>query len=258
MVRKDLRLKKICSSAKRGDTIIEVMFAFAVFSLVAVISIMLMNSGVTQSEAALELVTARNEVNAQAEAIRFVHDAYVDEATLPSECDAANPTADCQQYKKLWENIAARAIPASELKVELPLKDCNEVYQGGNGSILATNKAFVINPRDISARSDITGKTALVEFNSSIFVPAPLNARILYDKGGADTDDQDISSTGANNYNNVHRVEGLWVIAVRGKDGASSIPQYYDFYIQSCWSPPTGGMPTSIDTVIRLYNPSGV
>ena len=71
------------SPTRRGDTLIEVMFAIAVFSMVAVISISMMNAGVASGERSLELVTARNELNAQAEILRFIHSSYVSELTLP-------------------------------------------------------------------------------------------------------------------------------------------------------------------------------
>ncbi len=260
MAKKNIKSKNIYASVKRGDTIIEVMFAFAVFSLVAVISIMLMNSGVAQSEAALELVTARNEINAQAEAIRFVHDAYVDEATLPRCGATVAADADCQQYADLWEQIEAKAIPASKMEVSLPLRACDEVYQDGSYSKLANSNAFVLNVRNITARST-SGTASLIPFSSGTFVPAELNARILYKRPGLNmtTDTDDISSVSSSDFNEVYKVEGLWVIAVKGTDGGvGGTPKYYDFYIQSCWYPPNNeNTPTSLDTVIRLYNPSG-
>ena len=56
---------------KRGDTIIEVMFAIAIFGLVAILSISSMNRGVVTAETTLEATTARDELNAQAEALRL-------------------------------------------------------------------------------------------------------------------------------------------------------------------------------------------
>lgn len=68
-----MRSRKITiADAKRGDTIIEVMFAFAIFTMVAIVTVSMMNLGLATSERSLELVTARNELNAQAEALRFV------------------------------------------------------------------------------------------------------------------------------------------------------------------------------------------
>ena len=50
----------LTQSAKRGDTLIEVMFAFAIFSLVAIMSVTMMNLGLAASERSLEVVTVRD------------------------------------------------------------------------------------------------------------------------------------------------------------------------------------------------------
>ena len=61
---------------------------------------------------------------------------------------------------------------------------------------------------------------------------------------------------------NLLRTEGLYVIAV--KDGGTDIVingdrttktvAFYDFYIRSCWYGTDAEHPTSISTVIRLYD----
>lgn len=105
------------TSAKRGDTIIEVMFALAVFCLVAILSIAMMNTGVNSAENALEVVTARNELNAQAEALRFIHSSYISEKTLPSLTDPSyRPGEKYQQYEQLWNTIVSNAITPTQAK----------------------------------------------------------------------------------------------------------------------------------------------
>ena len=49
----------------RGDTIIEVMFSFAVFSLIAVSSIIIMNLGVAMAQRSLEITLARQQIDNQ-------------------------------------------------------------------------------------------------------------------------------------------------------------------------------------------------
>ncbi|MDO5481071.1 MAG: hypothetical protein Q4F60_01850, partial [Candidatus Saccharibacteria bacterium] len=66
----------------RGDTIIEVLFALSIFSLIAVLAIAVMNLGIAIAESNLELNMARNEVDAQAEAIRFIQSSYLAEREL--------------------------------------------------------------------------------------------------------------------------------------------------------------------------------
>ena len=62
---------------ERGDTLIEVLFAITIFSLIVVTSLTLMNQGTAASQRALEITTVRQQVDGQAEALRFIHDAYV-------------------------------------------------------------------------------------------------------------------------------------------------------------------------------------
>jgi len=68
-------LKDIKTS--HGDTLIEVLFAISVFSLVVVGSVSIMNQGTAISQRALEITLVRNEIDAQAETLRFIHDSYV-------------------------------------------------------------------------------------------------------------------------------------------------------------------------------------
>ena len=65
------------SSATQGDTIVEVVFAFAVFSLVAVGALAIINKGAAIAQRALEITLVRDQINGQAEALRYLHDAYV-------------------------------------------------------------------------------------------------------------------------------------------------------------------------------------
>lgn len=68
---------KINNRLNRGDTLIEVLFAVAVFSLVAVGSLSIMNQGTATSQRALEITLVRQEMNAQAETLRFLNKSYL-------------------------------------------------------------------------------------------------------------------------------------------------------------------------------------
>ena len=59
---------------QQGDTIIEVMFATAVASLVIVIAISVMNRGVATTQMAVEHTMVRQGIDSQAEALRFLRD----------------------------------------------------------------------------------------------------------------------------------------------------------------------------------------
>lgn len=61
----------------QGDTLIEVMFAMAVFALVSVTSMAVMNRGMGTAQQSLEVSLVRQEMNTQAEAIRYINSSYV-------------------------------------------------------------------------------------------------------------------------------------------------------------------------------------
>ena len=274
---------------KRGDTIIEVMFAIAVFCLVAVISIAMMNMGVAQAEGSLEVVTTRNELNAQAEALRFIHSSYIAERTLPDPTAPGFSLAKSPKYQiytQLWQTITDNAIEPGQLgdfaKLgELVVGGCERIYEtdGTHSSLLSKAHGFVINTRDITTRvsastpSQVNPTVAYIpSFGSGnshrtlsnedpIFAPSPLNARLVFYQPTISGDSTESDFGYNSQQNRVLKSEGIWVIAVKGVTDMTSAlgtePEFYDFYIQSCWNGPTGNTPQSIDTVIRLYNPKG-
>lgn len=80
----------------RGDTIVEVLFAMAIFSLVAVGSLSIMNKSTLTAQRALEIDLVRQEMNAQAETLRFLNASYI--ADYPS-------TSGVQSAQ--WSNMSA-------------------------------------------------------------------------------------------------------------------------------------------------------
>lgn len=281
-----MSLRSKFTEVKRGDTIIEVMFALSVFCLVAVISISMMNVGVAQAENSLEVVVTRNELNAQAEALRFIHSSFISEKTLPTY-DELTPAERAsgekyQQYASLWREITKNAISPNDAKEITDLEStiftpssttglagCDRLYEGGDDSILSKKRAFVLNTRDLNS-TNVNGIFNVgISYISAVrnvgvgkqFIAAPLNARVIFARpGAAETGDLSNSTTQFTDgtglsYNRVLQSEGIWIVALT--DGTPT-PQYYDFYIQSCWYGPNTTSPTTIDTVIRLYNPENV
>lgn len=70
---------------QRGDTIIEVLLAVTVFSMVAVGVITVMNQGTNTAQRALEITLVRQQIDAQAEALRAVHQAHAANRTPDDE-----------------------------------------------------------------------------------------------------------------------------------------------------------------------------
>lgn len=270
-----MRVKSpLIQQTKRGDTIIEIMFAFAIFTLIAIITITMMNLGLAASERSLELVTARNELNAQAEALRFIHSSYISELTLPELEDLSqeqiNQGVKYQQYKDLWDtltnNVMHGSCSAEETAVdgcfdiEYPLSQCDTVYAHDSRQ-LVNNHAFILNTRQLLSPTSHIGSDAIIyaRTHPGVFAEPTLNARLLYTNNNPldnSTSDDRISSL--NNYTRLLRAEGIWVVGVSGPvTNGGSQPQYYDFYIETCWYGSGNAAPSSLDSVIRLYNPEG-
>lgn len=284
-----LNLRTLQQRTKRGDTIIEIMFAIAVFALVAVISVSVMNLGTATAENALEVVTARNELNAQAEALRFVHSSYISERTLPLRSELTQQQylngEKYQQYADLWNEIIRNAIDpdsneaASFLNIsdttvsasDVTASGCARMYSASTPSgrsPLSLANAFVLNTRNLRSRAaDGTTNVNLsyisVRSQPDVFREAELSARIIYEADTSLTTEDSDSQLNEGDilqgvlYDRVRWAEGIWVVAMT--DGASDpyASAYYDFYIQTCWYGPNTTAPTSLDTVIRLYNPEG-
>ena len=64
---------------KRGDTLIEVMLAVGIFSMVAVAVVAVMSGGTSSAQTALETTLTREAIDAQAEALRFIQSSYIAE-----------------------------------------------------------------------------------------------------------------------------------------------------------------------------------
>lgn len=58
----------------RGDTLVEVLLGVTVFSMVAVITMDIMNRGMSIAQQSLETTLVRQQVDAQAEMLRYAHD----------------------------------------------------------------------------------------------------------------------------------------------------------------------------------------
>ena len=97
------RYPKIGRKALHGDTLVEVMFAVGIFGLVSISAISLMNRGLQNAQNALEITMARQEIDTQAEALRFLHEAYIIEKAT-----------DDERYTKAWEEIISKSYSFSE------------------------------------------------------------------------------------------------------------------------------------------------
>ncbi|NCU38015.1 hypothetical protein EOL96_03115 [Candidatus Saccharibacteria bacterium] len=59
--------------SEQGDTIIEMVMAFAVFSFAVILTTSIMNKGIAISQQSLEVSQVRQQIDSQAEIIRYIH-----------------------------------------------------------------------------------------------------------------------------------------------------------------------------------------
>ncbi|MBR3233202.1 hypothetical protein IKF74_02915 [Candidatus Saccharibacteria bacterium] len=173
-------------SQLRGDTLIEVMFAVAVFGLGAVGAIALMNTGLASVQNSLETTMARQEIDAQAEALRFIHDAYLTEPNTKSTDGTTGEEISTNNFRNLWQDIVAQAYPPSTVSTsgsysggvvsEDPgfftrtvdnKSNCDTLFttSTSNGSFGIPSQSFIINPRGLNLlteKDSTTGNTKVL------------------------------------------------------------------------------------------------
>lgn len=227
---------------RAGDTLVEVALAIGIFSMVAIAVVSVMTGGTSSAETALETTLAREEIDVQAEALRFVHSAYI----AGADSDEESP------YVELWDKIVEKAIDPSTDNtnyLEYAPRTCQEVQD----SDTLKNHGFIINPRALGSRPS----EAYVGYNNDNFKTASTFPRLIYSAN--DGNESLLDSTGSNLY----RAEGIYVIAVKdasttqivGTTSPSLSSGFYDFYIRTCWYGVGEDTPSTISTVIRLYDP---
>jgi type II secretory pathway pseudopilin PulG len=118
---------------QRGDTVIEVMLAFTVFAMLAVGAISVMNRGTASSQDTLETTQVRQEIDNQAEMLRYMHQAYL------VDPDATDGLAgEFNDIMTLAESTANPSEFGAQCTSTLPAT--NENYRfalnTGNGSLI--------------------------------------------------------------------------------------------------------------------------
>ena len=191
---------------KKGDTLIEVILAFSVFAVVSISGLALMNSGISRAQSTLQLTMARNAIDSQAEALRYIN-------SLAVAGSGSNDTG-------LWNTVTSSAVVSAS---DLSLCPSNRSQFPSSAFILGYDNGSRI------SRIDTNGLNPATTFPRLIWRSED-DTNNLADKG---------SFVGA---------EGLWIEAIKGSG-------YYDFHIRACWAAPTGSSPTTLGTIVRLYDP---
>ena len=210
------------SSFTRGDTIIEVLFAITIFSLVAVGGISLMNQGTALAQQSLEIGLVRQQMDSQADALRYLNRAYV------TSYGKGNPATD--KWIAIWTKIASdkQVQAAQDFSGIANNTKCNQLPK----------TAFALNLEKLDTEP-LLAVSNISEYDpqKNKDKPTPTYAQVRYDYS-------------------VPESEGLWVEAVRSYSQAANQPGYFDFHIRACWQSPGQERPITLGTIVRLYDPA--
>lgn len=208
-------------SAQRGDTLIEVLFAVTVFSFVVVGALSIMNQGTAASQRSLEITLVRQQIDAQAETLRFTHDSYVSAFRPNISFDTTDAmTNPAEEWWRMSQSIDPSIRAASQFGGSVT--DCPEPPTG----------SFVMDTQNVR----------FTEGSGTNLSPSVTFAQLAYDDSGAFTTS-----------------EGLWIEPIRSTPNTTDPDQsdvgYIDFHIRACWDAPGLSIPLTTGTIVRLYEP---
>lgn len=234
--------------SKKGDTLIEVTLAIGIFSMIAIAIVSVMSASTSNAQTALETTLAREEIDAQAEALRFIQSSYV------------SGDAEDERYSLLWKAIAKLGDKnkAEAGITQFSPDSCASLYRD---NYLAGQNAFILNINKLATFDAKHLDDVLVEVSKSPtkFQEASISyPRIFYTNSADDSLISDSYDAA------LERAEGIFIVPVKDQSktvifvdgGRSSEPAFYDFYIRTCWYGTNSDRPSTISTLIRLYNPA--
>ena len=203
---------------QQGDTIIEVLFAVAVFAMVAVGSMTIMNQGTATAQRSLEITLVRQQIDAQAEAIRYIHKAYV--AAYQSGGGALTGTA--AEWTKMTSRTTGHGTDGASEFGQVNGETCPTAVPG--------QRPFILNAH--TARVWPAAPSMEAPADASL----PPFAQVVYNEDSS-----------------VNQAYGMWIEAVPST--ATNGPGFVDFHIRACWSAPGTDTPMTLGTIVRLYEP---
>lgn len=200
---------------ERGDTLIEVLFAITVFALIVVTALSIMNQGAATSQRSVEITTVRQQMDGQAEMLRFLHDSYIQAYTVGASFPAAT---NAGQYARALAQ-GQKTATASQFGTV----DC------GNPPV----ESFVMKADSTTGRITVVTRSdqANVFSYPSTYAQVGMVSGVFQAQGlwiEAVTNDKTNTTTGNG---------------------------YTDFHIRACWDAPGLTTPANLGTIVRLYEP---
>lgn len=187
-----------------------------VFSLLAVGALAIMNQGTHSAQRALEITQVRQQINAQSEALRYIHQNYIYSIAQDNSSEAGS-------LSSAW--IAIRRATGE-----------NEVTTFDNGGASTCKSipgsAFIL---------DAPAGTLTSVKPRSISQPVPGEVMPPY------------SQIVYNSTNAVQAAYGIWIEAKRA--AVVNNLSYIDFHVRACWENPGSGPAMTLGTIVRLYDP---
>lgn len=117
-----------------GDTIVEVLFAITVFSLIAIGSLSLMNQGTAVAQRALEVGQVRQQIDSQADALRYMNRAYVADygkngapTTRWNKIVAEHTVEKAQDFDDITEGMRCRQLPSTVFALDVTALDAGPI-----------------------------------------------------------------------------------------------------------------------------------
>lgn len=212
---------------ERGDTLIEVLFAISVFSFVVVGSLAIMNQGTAAAQRSVEITLVREQIDAQAETLRFLHSSYVNRyqsGGIEFDTTDRDPitnqliTSPAEEWYKLKQYVDTADLAADD-------------YDNTSCPTSPLPGSFIVDPK---AAKFVSTSSSLIPVDDGY-------AQITYNAGGA-------------------VARGIWIRAISSTtstDAGETSAGYVDYHIRACWGSAGVSLPITIGTIVRLYEPRG-
>lgn len=258
-----------------GDTIVEAVVAIAIYSIVAVLALSSMSSGLSTAQRNLESTMSRTAIDSQSDALRYYYESYI---------AAKSGKKDDAFYSDIWKEISPKGSDVDPVSLDdVDERSCQELIEADRDKLLEVeenkrSKIFALSGRGaLSSAANLVenevygfGVGRLNEINQNNYInyqvigdgrisTAPLYPRITYatmdgsgnvhssETGAMDILNSDGDSDGNRQSRVANAAEGVWIFPKKTNKG-------YDFFVRTCWNPVGSKSPSTFTSVVRLYN----